>query len=242
MIDADRERFADSLRRALPPGGVQLLLLPAVIGELGWLEQALSVRCAELPSLLPSLPGLRLQRALDRQLEAAGVRLLLGDAFSTDGRIAGLRLRDPVPPLPESQDFDEGAARQPSPQPPSWPLRAGAVVLATGKFIGGGIERRGRLREPIFDLPVWLDGRVDEGRWMGDVTDAELEAEQAAFRAGLRIDGRLRPLDRGGRPVDDELFACGALLYGNDAARDGAGLGLAWFSGWLAGLEAAGGG
>src|SRR5216683_5430802 len=41
------------------------------------------------------------------------------------------------------------------------PVRAGSVVLASGRFLGGGIrcEADGRLRETVFDLPARAAGR-----------------------------------------------------------------------------------
>jgi glycerol-3-phosphate dehydrogenase subunit B len=60
-----------------------------------------------------------------------------------------------------------------------------------------------------------------------------------AFRAGVQIDGSLRALDQGGRPVHPRLFAAGAVIGGHEAASDGTGLGTAILTGYLAGRAAA---
>lgn len=244
LVEKDFDRFVASLRRAVGEG-VARLLLPPVIGLgdprplIARLVGELGMPCAERPAGGNSVPGSRLQRVLEERLEAAGVMLFHGEAIAPQGSVGSLEVRDPSPPLPDPARFVEGLGPTGLPTPDAWPVMAGAVVLATGKFIGGGVRRDVRLREPIFDLPVWIGGSIDEGRWLGDLTSGELRDGQPAFRAGVRVDAALRPLNADGRPRSELLFAAGAILGGNDAARDGAGLGLAWFTGWLAGHEAA---
>ena len=183
------------------------------------------------------LSGLRLQRMLESILEARGVELVLGEADAPDGTPDSLRARDPAPSIPDPSLFDAGRGpRSDVAESPAHAIRAGAVVLATGRFVGGGVERRGAFREPIFDLPIAVGGGE---AWIGALTDPSFAAGQAAFAAGVRVDAALRPIDRDGRPRARNLFACGSILAGNDPARDGAGLGLSWCTGWLAGLAAA---
>ncbi|WP_373046320.1 FAD-dependent oxidoreductase [Vulgatibacter sp.] len=244
-IEKDPDRLVQSIRRALPPG-VDRLLLPPLLGTddpapvLAHLEAALGLPCAELPAASTApLPGLRLQRLLEARLEAAGVQLLHGEATS-DGDVAGLRVTAPLAPILDPSHFDEGRATAEPPPPPSHRVEAVAVVLATGRYVGGGIRRNGRLRESVFDLPVAIDGGIDPGSWPGSLTSVEKGGEQPAFRAGVAVDRQLRPLDRDGTPRDTRLFACGSVLAGNDPARDGAGLGLSWCTGWLAGEAACG--
>lgn len=240
-IAADPERLAASIRRALP-AGVERLLLPPLLGTddprpvLAHLEEALGLPCAELPAAgTAPVPGLRLQRLLEARLEAAGVELWLGEAHAEDGAPDALQVHAPTPPILDPSVFDEGRARARPEPPPSFPVRAGAVVLATGRFVGGGIRRDERLREAVFDLPVTDGGG---GRWAAG-TLGDFAGEQELFRSGVRIDAQLRPLDRDGRPRGASLFACGSVVGGSDPARDGAGHGLSWCTGWLAGEAAA---
>lgn len=243
-VESRRDRFLESLRDALRPG-VERLLLPPVMGEgdprplLSWLAAELDLPCAEWLAGRQSLPGSRLQRFLEEKMEAEGIRLLHGEVISRDGSVEGLEVRDPTPTIPDLHLFEGAPVGPIDPRAiPSWPVKAKAAVLATGKFIGGGVGRKERLREAVFDLPIPIEGQIDRGRWPGDLSAAGYREEQPIFRAGVRIDGRLRPLDAWGAPRWKKLFAAGAVLGGNDAARDGAGLGLAWFTGWLAGKEA----
>lgn len=245
LIEADRERFLGCVKAALQPG-VERLLLPPVLSEgdprplLQWLSKGLDLPCAEWVAGRESLPGSRLQRILEERMEAEGIRLLHGEVISRDGSVEGLHVREATPSVPDPRLFDSasGGRVDPVAESPSWPLAAKAAVLATGKFIGGGVGRAERLREAVFDLPIFVEGKVDRGRWPGDISAPAYRDEQPIFRAGIRIDERLRPMDAGGRLRSNRLFAAGAVLSGNDAARDGAGLGLAWFTGWLAGKEA----
>jgi glycerol-3-phosphate dehydrogenase subunit B len=243
------ERLAGSIRRAVAGLAVDRLLLPPVLPDDGAIRarlgEALGIPWAETPAGPPSLPGLRLQRLLDRRLNAAGIALHHGEAVARGGV---LHLRDASPTVLPAERFDgglegveavAGAAAVVPPEPPLAPVQAKAVVLATGKFLGGGLARRNTVEETVFGLPVWPGAPVEPTRWPGDLTAPDLAAEQPYFRAGVRIDDRLRPLGAGGGPARPDLFACGAVLAGNDPARDGAGLGLAMFTGYLAGRGAA---
>jgi len=231
-IASDPDGLAEAIRLALP-AGVERLLLPPLLGTgdprpiRAALEEKLGLPCAELPAASAApLPGLRLQQMLEALLEARGVQLWHGEVFSRDGTPGALFVRAAAPPLLDPSHFDAGRAPVPHEPPAAHRVRARAVVLATGRFVGGGIRGGAALREPVFDLPVEGDARAGE----------------AIFAAGVRIDERLRPLDRDGAVRAPGLFACGAVIGGNDPARDGAGLGLSWFTGWLAGEAAAAGG
>jgi glycerol-3-phosphate dehydrogenase subunit B len=114
-----------------------------------------------------------------------------------------------------------------------------AAVLATGRFVGGGIARGARTVETLAGLPV-SDGRSPLPDASGSVAMAgeELGAPSSLFRAGVEVDGHLRAIDSERRP-SRWLFAAGAVLAGADGAVDGTGLGFAAFTGWLAGQHAA---
>lgn len=174
---------------------------------------------AETVSDAPSIPGIRLHRALEARLAAAGVTLVAG---------AVARARAP------GDAIDAGGAS----------IRAPAWVLATGRFVGGGIERRGVLVEPALGLPVQAaKGREDgvhlAARPAASLTVRDRRSPQPLLSAGIRIDATLRPLDERGRPVHPRLFAAGAVVGGHEQATDGTGLGVAILTGWLAGSAAA---
>lgn len=219
------EALGDALRAALP-GGAGAILLPPVLGldvaarAPERVAERAGVPVAETLSDVPSVPGLRLQRAIDARLEAAGVEVVAADVAAP-----------PVPGEPLALGGRE--------------VRAAAWVLATGRFVGGGIARRGVLAEPALRLAV----QAAEGREAGvylavrpaaSLTVRDRRRLQPLLSAGLRVDSALRPLDERGRPVHPRLFAAGAVVGGHEQATDGTGLGVAILTGFLAGRAAAG--
>jgi len=219
------EALADALRAALP-SGAGAVLLPPVLGldVAARVPERVAARAglpvAETLSDVPSVPGLRLQRAIDARLAAAGVEVVRADVAAA-----------PEPGAPMALEGRE--------------VRAGAWVLATGRFVGGGIGRRGVLAEPALRLAV----QAAEGREAGvhlalrpaaSLTVRDRRRPQPLLSAGLRVDSALRPLDERGRPVHPRLFAAGAVIGGHEQATDGTGLGVAILTGFLAGRAAAG--
>ncbi len=221
------EALGDALRAALPPG-TGAALLPPVLGldlsarALERIRERAGVIVAETLSDVPSVPGLRLHRAIEARLAAAGVELVQGELAAA-----------PAPGEPVVLGGRE--------------VRARGWVLATGRFVGGGIARRGVLAEPALRLPVQAAEGNEAGvhlalRPAASLTVRDRRRPQPLLSAGLRVDGALRPLDERGRPVHPRLFAAGAVIGGHEQATDGTGLGVAILTGFLAGHAAAGGG
>ncbi len=103
-------------------------------------------------------------------------------------------------------------------------LRARAVILATGRFMGHGLEAsRRRVREPLLDLYVAQPAtRSDWHR--ADPFDAR---GHALNQAGLEVDDGFRACDARGAVVHPRLFAVGTILAHQDWARMKCGAGLA---------------
>jgi glycerol-3-phosphate dehydrogenase subunit B len=231
---------AGELLAKVLPAGAAVALFPPVLGQGpqegrpdSWssvperIAAAAGIAVAETASDVPSVPGLRLQRAIDARLAASGIELLEGEV--------GPGPAGPGAPL-------EVAGRS---------VVAASWILATGRYLPGGIRRRGALQESIFDLPVEVGGwprrtssPVSTGslarRPAASLTDRDERAVQPLFRAGVRVDAQLRPLDLDGRPFHPGLHACGAVLGGHEPAADGTGMGVAILTGRLAGRAAAG--
>jgi glycerol-3-phosphate dehydrogenase subunit B len=226
-LDTDSVRSA--LRDAVVALGAEgrLLLFPPVLGlepvagTRAWIEATAGCRAAELvgaPSL--SLAGFRLDRALGAALARAGVERIAGRVQHVE--VEGARAR--------GLGMESGAT-----------LPCDALVLATGRFVGGGIvERGGQLVEPLLGLPLHdLAGRRVDGLAASQLVRRDYEGEQPLFGTGVRTDMRLRPLGPDGLPRFANCFAAGDLLGSFDPARDRTGLGVALLSGRRAGIEAA---
>jgi glycerol-3-phosphate dehydrogenase subunit B len=216
----EAKRLAEAVRRAKPDADV--LLLPPLLGLdrhaeiLAELSREAGLSCAELVATTPSIPGLRLQRALEQALASAGIAVQRGEVGGLPAGKATLRTETGVRELA----FDE-------------------LVVAAGRFVGGGVTRGQGFAEPLLGLPVW-DGEQELALQPIETLLGEGPGSpSAAFRAGLRFDGELHPLDGDGQPLAWARVA-GALLAGSDHAVDGSGLGLAAFTGFLAGRLAAG--
>jgi glycerol-3-phosphate dehydrogenase subunit B len=212
-----RRELAAALRSALE--GTTLVALPAVVGLEGHAEAAselaelLGAALVELPTLPPSVPGLRLELALTAALREAGARLQVG---------AGVRVTTTHVEL-------ESAGH-----PLRIPVRR--LVLASGGFASGGLEvlLDGSVRESVADLPVWApNGLPLFGR-------SFLEpGGHAAGLAGVPVDRRMRPVDASGAPARAGLFCAGGVLAGANRAVEKSADGICCATGWRAGLEAA---
>ncbi len=209
-VPAIREQLAEPLRRAA--GDAKILGLPAILGMhrpdlvRAELERLTGLTIFEIPTLPPSVPGIRLRELFEQALPKHGVTLIpqqkiTGLAVAADG--ATLTLRDNYGPIS---------------------ISARAVILATGRFLSGGLEAHPRgIKEHLLDLPVSQPS--DRSLWYRDrYTDRR---GHAIHRAGIEVDGHCRPLQRDGKPHSDRLFAAGIILAHQDWIRSRSGAGIA---------------
>ena len=176
-------------------------------------EAGLGVPVFEIPTMPTSVPGLRLLGALEAVMSARGVtrrQLSSVRSLNFDGDTATLDL--------------VGA-------PGGERIRAGAVVLATGRFSGRGLTAdRQSVRESILGLPV-QQPLAREDWHQRDFLDP---TGHAINRAGLLTDEAWRPLDASGKPAWANLFAIGSILAEQDWMRAKCGSGLAIATAWAA--------
>jgi glycerol-3-phosphate dehydrogenase subunit B len=184
---------------------------PAVRSEL---EERLGRTVFEVPTVPPSVPGIRLFECLRSALRSAGARLVIGDrvvgAETANGRV-------------EAVVAGTAARRVAYP--------AASFVLATGGFASGGFEldSYGVAREQVFDLP--LAGLAGAGR---PTYAPRYFDPQPLERAGLAVNERLRPVDAAGNPVYENLHAAGAALAGAAPWREKSGDGISLATGYAA--------
>ncbi|HLH67413.1 MAG TPA: anaerobic glycerol-3-phosphate dehydrogenase subunit GlpB [Solirubrobacteraceae bacterium] len=194
--------------------------LPAMIGlhqaaqVLADMEQRLQRRVFEIPTLPPSVPGMRLFEALRRALRAAGGTLVLGAEVSgaerSGGRVLSVAARS--------------AGRQTR-------YRAPWFVLASGGLGAGAIEldSRGRARERVLGLGLRGVAPASAPRFVEDFF-----AEQPLARVGVAVDERLCAQDA------PNVVVAGAALPGQAPWLEGCGEGVALASGlWAARLVSA---
>lgn len=196
----------------IPP----LLPASALSGELR-LKEGAAVK--EILAAPPSTPGRRLQDALAAALEAAGVEFAHSEAreFERNGNAL----------VSCSVDMN-GAQRR---------LQSDKWVLATGKFITGGIKKDRAFHETALNLPVFCGDRKVEEVFTQKMLRKQILADHPAFSVGLMTDGRLRPVDQDGKAILKNLFAAGSVLGGYNYHTGSCGLGVCALTGHRAGRE-----
>jgi glycerol-3-phosphate dehydrogenase subunit B len=113
-------------------------------------------------------------------------------------------------------------------------FEAKCFVLATGKFLGGGLRVSYReLGETLFSLPLFCNRTRGTLRYRAELPwmDRSFADEQPWATLGVRVDQGWRPVDGAGSPLFENLVACGSILAGADLAREGLGLGFAAYTG-----------
>lgn len=213
-----RQRFADKVRPLL--GGARYLGLPAVLGfdraatVCLELEQLLGVGVFEIPMLSPSLPGMRLADQLRAELLQDGLLLLQGRSVRLERGVDGA----------VSAVVWQGSSVERR-------FEADHVILATGRFFGGGLvaTRRG-VEEPLLGLALEAPASRDDWH-MRSFLGAP---GHPINRVGLRTDDWLRPVDGAGAPICPNLLAAGAILGGHDWVREKSGAGVSVATGYAA--------
>jgi glycerol-3-phosphate dehydrogenase subunit B len=207
---AYRQRLADLIRPHVKD--VEFVGLPAVLGinQADRVAQAIAELLGrpvfEIPVMPPSIPGMRLKETFlrflpDRKVQCLFQKLVLNAVPTSDGSFL----------------LDVGGTEQET------EIRADGVLLATGRFLGGGLQSDHEgLKESIFNLPVFQP--EIRSRWHSDRFFEP--GGHAVNRAGLETDALLRPLDADGSAAFEKLFAAGIILAHQDWTRMKCGSGL----------------
>jgi glycerol-3-phosphate dehydrogenase subunit B len=215
---AFREDVVRELERRLVPG--EIVGFPAVLGlrhaRHVWqeLEARLRRPVFEVPTLPPSVGGIRLFESMTASLRREGARVVVGSPVS-GAEQNGRRL--------------QAVVAQTAGRPLTY--RARSFVLATGGFASGGLQMdsHGRVRETAFDLPLAGVPAPDGTRFAPGYFD-----EHPLAGAGLAVDEELRPVDAEGAPAFENLHAAGATLAGATPWREASGNGLSLATGYAA--------
>jgi glycerol-3-phosphate dehydrogenase subunit B len=203
-----QETLANALRQVAAPG--ERIGLPALLGldrhMESWmrLQEVIGAPVFELPTLPPSVAGIRLHRALVELLSRRRVPI------QTNMRVVRFGVEQDTGGERLAWVETESSAR---------PLRhrAGAFLLATGGVLGGGFQSdpAGRVWETVFDLPLSVPhGR--NGWFHGEFLDRR---GHPVFQGGVVVDETFRPL-RASAPAYANLYAAGGVLAHADPIRE----------------------
>lgn len=156
------------------------------------LEEILSAKVFEIPILPPSIPGIRIFNRFKEWLIQKGVTFLPGYSVSKatikGKKCEGIEMSHP--PVINSYSADR-------------------YILATGRFMGGGLMASDeRISEPIFSLPVVQPKSRED--WFGKSFFNNLF--HPVHEAGILIDSSFRPTDEGGNPILENVWTAGSIL------------------------------
>jgi glycerol-3-phosphate dehydrogenase subunit B len=203
----DDPRFRSQVARAIAPRESERIAFPAVLGLEAetWrdLQEQVGRPVFEVPTLPPSVPGMRVAKALRERLRRAGGRVVLNNvvigAERAGGRVSSLRVRVGLRETTQRADW---------------------VVLATGGFASGGLEldSRWQPREVALGLPV--SGVPTDQRFV-----PEYFAEQPMARAGVVVGHDMRPEGLA------NVLVAGATLAGAQPWKEKSGDGISLTTG-----------
>lgn len=203
---AQRAKLGGELKRLAKPG--ERIGLPAILGlddhsaAFAELQSAAGAPLFEIPTLPPSVPGMRLFKALRARLWRMGVQLYAGMEAIGASTIAANGAAGRV------QWVETATSSRPMKH------RARAYLLATGGILGGGFDsdHTGAIWETVFGLPLTIPQHRHQ--WF---RPAFMDpAGHPVFNGGVAVDGRMQPVDAAGKVVYGNLWAAGGALASVD--------------------------
>jgi len=193
-----REAFGREVKEQME--GESLIGFPALLGMRDPfrvkkdLEEMIGVVVFEIPTLPPSIPGMRIFRNLKEWLIQRGVTFLLGHSV-TKADLCGKRCESievSHPPLSQSYSADH-------------------FILATGRFISGGLKAdEEKIYEPLFNLPLFQPGSRDN--WFAN----SFFNDHPIHQAGILTDSSFRPVNEKREQILDNVWIAGSILAGHD--------------------------
>ena len=157
---------------------------------------------ALVPTMPPSVAGIRTQQQLRRTFEQLGGVFMAGDT------------------VVRTQIVNNRVERIHTANRAAVPLQAANFVLASGSFFSRGlVADMARVREPLFELDVRHD--AERAAWY----DPRFFHRQNYLAYGVAVDERFRALKEG-RALEN-LYAVGSVLSGFNPIHEGCGAGVA---------------
>lgn len=187
---------------------------PAILGNEPTLDiytqlrEELGMDIFEIPTLPPSLPGIRLSTILVNEIKKSGGQIWIG-MKATDADIEGRQVK---------RILTETASGV-------LPHQADKYILATGGVLSGGIlfPYGQPPREPLLNLPV----KINLSKNLHN--DQLFSFKPPSFTAGILTNQHFQPVDESGNLVYENVYYVGTGLFGGDyiSERSFEGVGLA---------------
>ncbi|MHA1783637.1 MAG: anaerobic glycerol-3-phosphate dehydrogenase subunit GlpB [Candidatus Helarchaeota archaeon] len=206
-----------------------VLAFPPLLGLLKFknvrekMKNALNKEVIEILSYPPSVPGYRLQFYLEQKAQERGINVL------QDLEIMSFKhYNDKITSIKGKY----GKFKQ-------LELEANEFILATGKFIGGGIkEEKNFIRESIFNLPIFDElGRFASFEPLQKMFNEKVlpKEGQPFLSVGVKVNQDFQPVDARNEIIFKNLRAAGQVLSGYNYVSEKNGLGVAFLTGMAAG-------
>ncbi len=210
-VPATQEKLATLLKEQA--GEVKCIGMPAILGMhepdkvRTRLEQLSGLTIFEIPTMPPSVPGIRLREMMEQTLPQHGITLI------PQQKVTELELGPDKLTLHLSDNYGPIT------------IEAKTAILATGRFLSGGLEAKlDGIHEPLLALPVKQPARRED--WFDEKYTGP--DGHPIHRAGITVDAQMRPLTASGGTVHStRLFSAGIILAGQDWIRQRCGAGVA---------------
>jgi glycerol-3-phosphate dehydrogenase subunit B len=206
--------------------------LPAVLGlhahsdVIAGLEQICGVPVFEIPTMPPSVPGIRLFTALQNNLRSMNVRVETSMEVTEAQKTA-------------AQNGAAGHLEWLESKTTTRPIkhRAENFLLATGGILGGGFnsDQYGRVWEVILDLPLTVP--QDRSEWFDSSFLSPVG--HPVYTGGVKVNADFQPVSAAGKVIYDNLWAVGHMLAGTDPILERSIEGIAIVTGIAAGKAVA---
>lgn len=211
--------IAELIKKAA--GDAKIVSLPAFISINNYkeihqkLEKMTGLLIYEIPTLPPSILGLRMDKALKTRFAALGGELSLGDKVD-NGEIENNQIN-------YINTLNNGDTKH----------KANFYVLASGSFFSGGLTSSYNcMKEPIFDLKIKNDS--NRNKWF---SKKFFEKKGHPFmKYGVETNKKLNPNNINNKSVKN-LFCVGSILSDYDPIIEGSGGGVAIATGYQAALN-----
>ncbi len=218
IFDSHRHLKKIATRIINAAGDAKIVAIPAFMGITRYnetikkLHDLSGLLIYEIPTLPPSILGMRLDHALKSRFAE------LGGVFISGDRVIQGRMANSAMACIHTQNHRNTE------------LKARFFVLSTGSFFSGGmISDYNTIKEPVFDLR--LDYSSNRKAWQSPEFFDKRSHPFLSF--GVKTTTLFNPWDHAGNLIDN-LFCTGAILSNYDPIKEGTGSGVAISTGFFA--------
>lgn len=209
-VPATRAKLAAKIKPMI--GDAEYIALPAMLGIHGSdqihqeFQQMIGLPVFEIPTIPPSVAGIRLREIMEQRLAAKGATVI------TQQKVESVEFKADCIQLEYQDHFGPVV------------IQTQKLLLASGRFLSGGLKAgQQQIQESLIDLPV---AQPDNREGWFNQAYFDLNGH-AVNRAGVMVNERFQVIDSDSNVMDQRLFAAGIILAHQDWIRQRCGAGVA---------------